>query len=257
MNRNMNLLGIALVWACLAGAPAHAATIDVYAHSDDGGVRESSDKNTVQFDGLGDTFTGDGNFERRVGSYNASFNNNAGPAAVGKASEDEFIVYPFALPALPAGEMVGSASVTFWLEEIIGTPDFDVSLWALDRVSAASTPLASDYEGSGTLLKSDFATTASTEATTFSGNSLASFLNDAYDSNAAGDYVFLRLSRSDGGAFAGGLIEPNTAFEFGTVDNNSVFRRPKLTIETTVIPEPASVTLVLVGTGLLAMRRRR
>ncbi|MCE0523321.1 MAG: Ig-like domain-containing protein [Methylacidiphilales bacterium] len=119
------------------------------------------------------------------------------------------MVEPFQLPYLAPGQTVTGATVSFYLEQLNGTPTYNLQLYGLNRVSAtSSTPLEADWytgtnDAANTLLNAKFVTPSTTvgQAITYSGGNLVTFVQNQY-ANAAfsgqdlskSRFIFFRLS---------------------------------------------------------------
>ena len=169
-------------------------------------------------------------------------------------------IMPFLLPTLGVGETIGNASLSFSVDTIDNMPnDQNADLYGLARVDGADTAVAGDFfegalDGSNILLQDSILTSLSSvglnSTNTSGGIALTSFLNTQYNGGAnAGNYVFLRIS-SDVLPSGG-----NQRYKIATADNTT--SQAIATINYSVVPEPGSTLLGLLGTGFFFLRRRR
>ncbi len=186
------------------------------------------------FDGRGDNADETSLATRRVGSFGASRGNYA--------TEDDCLVFPFAMPAIDQRETITAAAFAISLLQIEGSPPFNVTLSGLARMAKIPTVYAEDYEAESTRLQTDFVTPATRpQRLVFGGQELVDFFIHQRNKGArAGDFVFLRLARSDGGALRGGAIPPNTAYEFQMADGPLPYHTPMLHISTAVRPNASA-----------------
>ena len=179
----------------------------------------------------------------------------------GGSTLDSAFVMVFQLPALAPGEMISSATLTFNYSALANTPTGNADLYGLGY-TADPAVLGTDFYGGvfggdltdATALQDDILvltspTGAVTTDVTGSTN-LAAHLAEQYSLGAiGGDYVKLRLSID---------VDDETSYYYYTVSTaNSI--PPVLSIETSVVPEPATCGLIL-GFGILGLvlwRRRR
>ena len=175
-------------------------------------------------------------------------------------------VYPFQLPALPAGEFVSTANfvVEFITADSNSVSDFD--LYGLPYRAAPDVLPGDLYSGDddptdATKLQDKFAVDPDDEATFVETDAtgdagLAAYIQAQYDAGAeAGDYLFLRISADTQQATEAGTEGRSLAF-FESVERHTT-SDPTLTFETEVIPEPATMALLAAGGVLLGRRRRR
>jgi hypothetical protein len=183
------------------------------------------------------------------------------------------IVLPFQLPNVGAvANPFQTASFGVLLNPNTGDANVtDIDLYALNRVTANPTVLASDYyrgaviDSSATLLQESFLTPASTQGWTGAPNNftdgigdanLLNYMNTAYAGGAgAGQYIFLRMSYASD-TFA--TVQDNYNINVAESDpggGNPFAEDP--VINFTAIPEPTSMLLVCMGAFLVRMFRRR
>jgi len=144
----------------------------------------------------------------------------------------------FPLPYLAPGQQVTAATISYFLEQINGSPAFNAQLYGLNRISTTSpAPLVSDfYEGlndtANVLLNPTFVTpgTTANQAVTYSGANLVSFVQQQY-TNAAfsgldlsnNRYIFFRLSPD-------GTTANYVNYQFGSARNSVRTYHPMLSL---------------------------
>ena len=115
---------------------------------------------------------------------------------------EQVAVFPFALPAAPAGGAVEGAEASFHLKDVGWQPRGEVDLYGLGHRGSPAVRPTDFYEGpaggddtDAALVAADvLAGVAEGETFTVSGPALDAYLTDQYAGGAAeGDFVFLRL----------------------------------------------------------------
>ncbi len=167
-------------------------------------------------------------------------------------------VYVFQLPSLGAGEVIDTANFEFTVTGgRAGDYAVNVDLWGLD-FRASSAILATDHFAGAsdagatliqdTIIASGVVSTGAVSTDGAGDAALADYLQAQYDAGGAGGFIFLRLNND--------AFYATNRIETGTADNADPSLRPVLTF-TTVIPEPASLVLVMCGGLCLLVRGRR
>ena len=249
------LTTFAMVLALGADA-SRAASFHVWSDLADGIARDSG----PSYDGIGD--------------YGGTSENNSTEANIGRlgGAEDQAFVFSFQLPTIPSGEIISGSSIYVWLHNynngsggLGSAPSFHLDLWGLTRYDASPNVQISDFQGAGTMIAPSFLSGSNSLGgyVSFTGAALDSFLNAQYTAGAvAGDFVFIRLLRNDGGEFVSPGVA-NRHYAIRTANFSGTDSDPYLVINTVVdnneIPEPSS--FFLGGFGLCALvafaRRRR
>jgi len=144
----------------------------------------------------------------------------------------------FPLPYLAPGQQVTGATISYFLEQINGTPAYNGQLYGLNRVSTTNpAPLVTDwYEGTkdtaNVLLDALFVTpkTTANQAVTYSGGNLVSFVQQQYTNAAfsgldlsATRYIFFRLSPD-------GTTANYVNYQFGSARNPTRTYHPMLSL---------------------------
>lgn len=169
-------------------------------------------------------------------------------------------VLVFQLPTLPAGEQFASASASINIHDDIINSSMGIDLYGLPA-RAAPDVLATDYyQGSGydpnaTLIQSNFLTASTVLGiqpfSDASQAALLSYLNAQYaDGAGAGQYVFLRFSPN------ADTISGWTSWTVLSEDAGGADEKPSLSYTAGPVPEPATLSLLVLG-GLAVLRRRR
>lgn len=193
-----------------------------------------------------------------------------GSGALGERGRNS--VFPFELPALPAGEVIETANLAFDTATAINPGDinYNVDLYALDILDAGSDGLTADElptayaEGpsdpNATLIQDNLLTVATAPETGFASfetdaagdSALAGFLNSFYAANpgyAGGSFLFLRFTPD---------VDPgdvNAGYR-PTPSENGTGNAAVLSLTTTVIPEPTTLAPLALAVGALIRRRR-
>ena len=214
--------------------------------------------------------------DREYTSDNVTSNGVGNDLRVGVRVIDTSIasgIFFFALPAIPAGETVTTATFTVELNATAGTStpasDANVDLYGLPfDPQPLTTPANNDaiiaeryFTGANDTrypkLQEDFFVPADAGAAVNRKTSLdiSSYIKGLYDAGAvAGDFVVLRLSYDDA------TLDTTTTNRYRFRSGDTAVTeadRPVLTI-VTAVPEPNAVGLaLLVGAGMLIRRRRR
>lgn len=170
------------------------------------------------------------------GEYNTLYNLNVGALF---NTDNGAMVEAFPLPYLAPGQTVTGATISFYLEQRNSTPNYNVQLYGLNRVSATSSaPLVSDWyagtnDASNTLLNALFVTPATTanQAVTYSGTNLVSFVQKQYGNAAFSGldlsnsrYIFFRMSPDS--STQGGYNN----YQFGSARNSTRTYHPTLSL---------------------------
>ena len=185
----------------------------------------------------------------------AGFSNNSGYNAV----------WVFALPNLASDERIASANFSVYMQGITGTLTYNADLYGLGYRTSASVLPGDLYVGASdsgaTLVQNNYLTPSSSgkQNTDDTGDAaLVAYLNAQLVASAtarAGGstaYVFVRLNPD--AVMTSNYTRYNIyAREYST--NNYYWGKIDYTTEQ--IPEPASLCLVLAGSGLFWIRRRR
>lgn len=172
-------------------------------------------------------------------------------------------IIPFVLPTLNAGESFADATFSIGQSSASNAQQFD--LYGLGSRATSAVVPSDYYRGltggdttDATLIQGAFVSTSDTFAaggittTNAAGNlNLAAWLNSQYAMGAgAGQTVFLRMNVTETYSTANTRLSPHA------VESATASLRPQITYA--VVPEPASLTLALLGlTGALARRRSR
>lgn len=200
-------------------------------------------------------------------------------ARVGKTSQADPAVpwdyiMPFALPTIPDGEVITSATLTVNLQ---GWTSFasigDIQLYGINRVNAApGVDFANDFvdardpgsNANAVLLQSDFVPSSAITSTGGSGLTdpytsidISAFVQNLYDveGGSAGEFGFLTLAVD---VDTVGSVS-NNYYDISTANSGTPAWQPFLTIETGTVPEPG-VYALLAGSlilGIVALRRQR
>jgi hypothetical protein len=177
----------------------------------------------------------------------------------------------FELPTLGAGEYIDNATFRWKVENVIDNstsalPHLDVAF--LDKGSVG-TVASADYNASHDALINRFATPATTNGSTktWSNATLLSAISNAYDNSSS--YVAFRLQLAATGDYydwvngwptSDGDDAANGAPGFnGTSDGyrNTASLEDGIGLELSVIPEPASISMLLFAVGVAGFLRRR
>lgn len=199
-------------------------------------------------------------------------------ARVGKTSQADPVVawdyiMPFALPTIPDGEVITSATLTVNLQ---GWTSFasigDVQLFGINRVNASpGVVFASDFVDASNpsanpdavLLQSDMipssaitSTGASNLTEPYTSIDISSYIQNLYDveGGAAGEFGFLTLAVDVTTVGS----SSNNYYDISTANSATTAWQPFLTIETGTVPEPGAYALIAGAAvlGLVALRRR-
>ena len=234
----MLLCGGAGVLACVVLAPGYAAAQVV-------GAYDTYDV------GSNAGWNGDGQY-----TYNYYYGAN------GPASDTEFLGNPyndpnpeyqypiidFQLPTLPAGQVVVSAQVSVGLAYSATPGDFNTDLTALGVGPYA--PNNDYFQAAGTVTAADLIPAGGSDWTTFTTTSaedtaLANYINS--QGYTPFDMLTMRLTpESD---------PTGTSYSVGSADYYGL--NPVLTLTTAAVPEPATLSVLAVGTLALSSRRFR
>lgn len=188
--------------------------------------------------------------------------------------KSDVIIIPFALPVLPEGESILSASfsINVTLSQSIfgGEPNWNVDLYGIRAGSTPAAVWASDfYDGpddpAHTKLTDNFIQVIGNTATptgtyTSSSDSIAEWLQTFYTGNTPNQtYVFFRVNPDV--AFlsytnASGTQVASRFLTVATADNATAALRPVLSLTTGVIPEPATVGMLGLGALITLLIRR-
>lgn len=182
----------------------------------------------------------------------------------------EAVIFVFQLPAQPAGT-VTSAELAFSLLSKSGNsssnrPQFNADLYGIGHSSSSTIGSAWMYEGAygldsnATAIQqailnqpsptSDSGSTplGRVETSVAGSSALGAFIQAQYDDGAVGgDYVFLRLNRSNNN-------DTNVPRYFSVASSENTTNAPTLML--TAVPEPGTMLMLATG-GLLMLRRRR
>ena len=144
-----------------------------------------------------------------------------------KSTASGALVIPFMIPAISAGEIVSSASLTFNLVGIANSVIGNVDVFGLDY-RTSSTVSVDDYDASATLIMDNAMTSSTSSGTvTITESALVDYINDQISNGATtGDYVFLRLSPD--------AVESGSSYWTVTTSNGTP--KPVLTLETGSAP---------------------
>lgn len=186
---------------------------------------------------------GDNRLGRRSGTVNAG------------------VVYLFELPTLGANEVVTNVSLSLSISNTFFVLE-DIDLYALNAQAAGDKTIVPDdfYVGpsdptDAILLEDNWiadsgAVQVPANTYTLTNDAeLTSYIEDAYNTVGAGGNVLFRVNQD--------VLSNAGASNFASIRNGNTALRPSLEITTTVIPEPASLGLLAIGTGLLFGRTRR
>lgn len=239
MNRKTALL-IAFVGPALLASAANAALYTVYVDASD---YEARNDNAVANGAFG---------YLRVGTR-----------TTGASGTTVSAIFPFALPALAPGETITSA--TLRLTTFAQTTNLPVANADLYGLPYHAAPMASDaanyYSGPNdptpgvTKLEDDFLTPADVDGNEvpFDSVDIASFVQSLYTAGAQpGDFALFRLSYDQPVDTA--VHNRYQIWASGATDSAQL---PTLSITTTSVPEPASLSLLALGATTLLARRRR
>jgi hypothetical protein len=169
-------------------------------------------------------------------------------------------VYIFAVPALPAGDVVATADLELRASVAPGTT-FNADLHGIGFQNSIDPVLDfwnSNLPESGAIKLQDNILTPGIgsgfelHTDTVGGAALAAYLQAFYSANpayAGGEYVFLRLNPD---------ADPGSVNEYYTVGAAPLDGLPILTITTLAVPEPSTFAmafLALIGISITARRR--
>lgn len=156
----------------------------------------------------------DGTFNPAFGSYKHLF---AGVRNFG-GEYDLVSMMPFALPSIPAGKKIKTATLKINMANVKGVGIYDLHI--LNEARTEPTVLNSDFyvgsfEGSSnsTPVQSEFITSSTPvgellESNEISAEMLAEFINNLYDNGAEeGDFIFLRVNASTDNLTSSDYIE--------------------------------------------------
>ncbi|MEM6884981.1 MAG: PEP-CTERM sorting domain-containing protein [Verrucomicrobiota bacterium] len=203
---------------------------------------------------------GDGFGEAGAAGNITVFADTTDPIRVGREATgvQAVAVFVFELPTLTLGQTIGTANFDFTIENT-ATPSASIDLYGLGFRNTAAVTTNDYFVGAldttnATLVQNNIfsggvSVPAGAYSTDASGDSaLVSYLNDQYTNGAVGgDFVFLRFNH-DGGNTG----NRNT---FYTANNGTASNRPELTV--TVVPEPSTAALLILGFGGLLLSRRK
>lgn len=178
------------------------------------------------------------------------------------------VFHMFALPAIPAGEVVTSASLSFQLTKVqsFGADLANGDLFALDFRSTPSVTIADHYEGSfsgstDTGIQDDIITrlsslgTITTDAT--GSANLVSYVNTQISNGAtSGDFLIFRYNIDDS------IATSSRYYSIAMADHSTEAFRPVLSLTTQpsviAVPEPSVLGFAtgLAGLALLSTRRK-
>lgn len=179
---------------------------------------------------------------------------------------------PFALPTIPEGEQITSATLTVNLE---GWTSFsvngDLEAFGINRVNASSTVVFGDdfvvasnpgSNPNAVLLDSSLipysaisgSTGASNQTSPHTSVNISSYVQGLYDNEGGvpGDFGFLTLAVNND--LVGSTS--NNYYVISTANSATSEWQPYLTIETSAIPEPSTMGFFIACLGALLIRRR-
>lgn len=210
-------------------------------------------------------FVGDG-----TGNFSLQGNSRVGKTSQADPAVPWDFIIPFALPTIPDGETINSATLTVNLEGWISFAAIGpVQLYGINRVNASPTVVfGSDFVDARTpgdntnavLLQGDFIPSSEITSTSASevtspqvSVDISSYMNNLYDSydGEPGEFFFLTLAVDVSTVGSGS----NNYYVISSANSTTETWRPFITY--TTIPEPGVAALLLGAGALVLVRRRR